>query len=386
MSATQPIVQAQGFTGVLTLERVGLHALRTDNGVSPSMALGLMQTRPALLISVSDTQGCTGWGEVWANFPPRANIHKAQLIEDVVVPHLKGLSFTDPAEVDTALRAKLSTYFLHIGQLRVFEHILAGLDTALWDLALRSAGHSFAGHFEIPPVAQSYASSLNRGDIAEKLHVHSGFGQTHFKLKLGFNDDDDCTFVEQATELAPSGSTLMVDSNQKWSTDQAIGMLRRLEPCQLLFAEEAIPANASLSEWARLAEASPSPLAAGENVYGVDDFLALANAGVRYLQPDVAKWGGVTGALCLAKRLPHDVQIWPHFMGTAVGQMAALSISAAIGDTSVCEMDVNTNPLRGDLCGDVLRIREGRVSLPSEPGLVTPPEPDTLIQFSEDHA
>lgn len=386
MPAAHPMTEAQGFTRALTLDGVALHALRTDSGVSPSMALGLMQSRPALLISVTDTQGCIGWGEVWANFPPRANIHKAHLIEDVVAPHLKGLSFSDPAEVDAALRAKLSVYFLHIGQLAVFEHILAGLDTALWDLALRSAGRSFAEHLGIDAAAQSYASSLNRDDLAEKLQAHSALGQTQFKLKLGFGENEDCTFVAQAAKIVPPGSTLMVDSNQKWSTDQAIGMLRRLEPYEPLFAEEAIPANAGLDEWARLAEASPCPLAAGENIYGVDNFLAFADAGVRYLQPDVAKWGGVTGALNLAKRMPHGVQLWPHFMGTAVGQVAALSISAAVGDASVCEMDVNTNPLRSDLCGDVLAIHDGRVHLPTAPGLVTPPEPQALSQFTEDRA
>jgi len=45
-------------------------------------------------------------------------------------------------------------------------------------------------------------------------------------------------------------------------------------------------------------------------------------------------------------------------METAVGQVAALS-AAAIGDPSVCEMDVNTNPLRTELCGDVLHIQAG---------------------------
>ncbi len=385
MSAPHMAANAQSFTRAVTLGKVTLHALRTAQGVSPSMALGLMQTRPALLIAVSDTQGCTGWGEIWSNFPPRANIHKAHLIEDVVLPNLTGLTFSDPVEVERHLRDKLAVYFLHIGQLQVFEHILAGLDTALWDLALRSAGRSFADHMNISPKAQSYASSLNRDDISLKLQTHSALGQTQFKLKLGFDEDQDCAFVALAGELCPAKSTLMVDSNQKWNTDRAIAMLRRLEPCDLLFAEEAIPANASLTEWERLAQASPTPLAAGENVYGAEEFLALANVGVRYLQPDVAKWGGVTGALNLAKQLPSGVRLWPHFMGTAVGQMAALSVTAAIGETSVCEMDVNANPLRSELCGDVLDIEDGMVRLPSTPGLVTPPDPQALTKFTEDH-
>ena len=70
-------------------------------------------------------------------------------------------------------------------------------------------------------------------------------------------------------------------------------------------------------------------------------------------------------------------------MGTGMGQVAALSISAAIGDASVCEMDVNTNALRTDLCGDVLSVREGRVALPTEPGLVPAPLPEKLAEFAD---
>ena len=114
------------FRDRISIAAVEVFPIRASGGVSPKMALGTMPTRPALLVRITDTSGCFGWGEVWANFPPRANLHKAHLIEDVVGKHLKQLTFTDPREVQVALRAQLSVFFLHVGQLRVFEHILAG--------------------------------------------------------------------------------------------------------------------------------------------------------------------------------------------------------------------------------------------------------------------
>lgn len=371
------------FNQVLTLTSLALYPLRASGGVSPTMALGAMPTRPALLISVTDTHGCVGWGEVWSNFPPRANLHKMHLIEDVVAPKLKDLKFSDPREINIFLRDTLGVYFLHIGQEHVFEHILAGLDTALWDLALRSAGRSFADHIGRPGKARSYASSINPADLEHKLLEHSGYGQKYFKLKLGFGDEEDVAFVEKASTTQPEGTRLMVDSNQKWTPEHASEMLGRLAGFDLLFAEEPIPSNASFQAWETLATRSDVPLAAGENVYGKADFLAMADAGVTYLQPDVAKWGGVSGALDLAASLPPSVKLWPHFMGTAVGQMAALSISAAAGANSVCEMDVNNNPLRTKLCGEALTISEGCVNLPTEPGLVAHPHPEILRSFNE---
>jgi len=173
----------------------------------------------------------------------------------------------------------------------------------------------------------------------------------------------------------------MVDSNQSWTLEEAKRALETIEDYAPYFAEESLRADAPDADWEALAHSTKIPLAGGENIYGVDDFLKMANLGMEFLQPDVAKWGGMSGALDLAARVPDGVQVWPHFMGTSVGQMAALSVSAAIGEASSCEVDVNENALRTDLSGDILGIENGLISLPTEPGLVVPPTPPALSEF-----
>lgn len=350
------------------------------------MALGSMTTRPALLLRIAADDGAFGWGEVWANFPARANIHKAHLIEDVIVEKLKGQSFVDPREVNDALRKALSVFFLHVGQIQVFEHILAGIDTALWDLALRASGQSFAqfiGQDKLAP--RSYASSINTDDVDRLIPKHAALGQTHFKLKVGFAEHGNRDIVERANAVCPPGAHIMVDSNQSWSLEQAKICLESIGDLTIFFAEEPLRANAPKSDWEELANATDVPLAAGENIYGIDAFLSMADAGLRVFQPDVAKWGGVSGALDLAKVMPDGVLLWPHFMGSAVGQMAALSVTAATGPASACEMDVNENPLRTDLCGDAISVHGGVVDLPDAPGLVAPPLHTQLEHLLETH-
>jgi L-alanine-DL-glutamate epimerase-like enolase superfamily enzyme len=348
------------------------------------MALGTMPTRPALLVRIEDTSGCFGWGETWANFPPRSNIHKAHIIEDVVAKHLTSLTFTDPREVGEALRNQLSVFFLHVGQSRVFEHILAGIDTALWDLALRSAGQSFATFMGIGTSANTYATSINVEDLEVLIPQHAKLGQRYFKLKIGFAEHGHSDIVDRAAKLCPGGAKVMVDSNQSWSLEQAKTALQAIEDHAPFFAEEPLRADAAPSDWEALASATTIPLAGGENIYGIDDFLTMTRAGMKVLQPDVAKWGGVSGALDLVKAAPDDVLIWPHFMGSAVGQMAALSITAEIGDAACCEVDVNDNALRTDLCATGLEIKDGQVALFDRPGLVIPPAPQRLDQFSDE--
>ncbi len=348
------------------------------------MALGMMPTRPALLVRIEDTHGSFGWGEVWANFPPRANIHKAHIIEDVIAPRLQGQSFVEPREVNHALRQQLSVYFLHVGQSEVFEHILAGIDTALWDLALRSQGQSFAEFMSLAsPAVQSYATSINAEDLERLIPKHAGLGQRHFKLKVGFAEHGNREIVARAARLCPDGARIMIDSNQAWNLKQAKSCLQSIQEFSPFFAEEPIPANAPQAAWEELAKSTEIPLAGGENIYGIENFLSMIDAGLRVVQPDVAKWGGLTGGLDLAKALPDGVILWPHFMGTAIGQIAALSISGAIGETSVCEVDVNENPLRDRLCGDTINICDGLVELPTTPGLVFAPDPTALDEFAD---
>lgn len=372
------------FKHNMTLAAVDLFPLRAAGGVSPNMALGLMNARPALLIRITDSDGCFGWGEIWANFPPRSNLHKAHLVDDVITPKLRGLSVVEPEEAGHYLRRQLATYFLHIGQREVFEHCLAGIDMAVWDLALRSSGQTFAEALDLSePEARTYASSINPPDLERLMMEQAAQGQTEFKLKIGFDDDADLAFVAKGADLLPAASRLMVDNNQTWDPAQAERMLRSLEAFSPLFAEEPIPVDAGLNAWSALASGTSIPLAGGENIYGLDGFRRMIDAGLRFVQPDVAKWGGVSGALALARTLPADVALWPHFMGTAVGQMAALAVTAAIGPKSRSEMDVNVNPLRTELCGDVLALVDGRVSLPDAAGLVAPPLDAALSAFRD---
>lgn len=113
------------------------------------------------------------------------------------------------------------------------------------------------------------------------------------KLKLGFDGAGDVDFLKRAAQACPHESRLMIDSNQKWDLEHVQRMLDRLAPSNLLFAEEPIPANAAPRGWERLAKSSTVPLAASENIYGIKNYLMMAEAGVQYLQPDVAKWGGL---------------------------------------------------------------------------------------------
>ncbi len=71
---------------------------------------------------------------------------------------------------------------------------------------------------------------------------------------------------------------------------------------------------------------SPAPgrSRAGENVRGAEELAALAaDGGVAVIQPDVAKWGGITGCLAAARQvLARGRRYCPHFPGAGIGRPA----------------------------------------------------------------
>jgi D-galactarolactone cycloisomerase len=135
--------------------------------------------------------------------------------------------------------------------------------------------------------------------------------------------------------------------------------------------EEPIPADSQPEEWSELAELAASPLAGGENLAGFAEFEGLIDNGShRVVQPDLLKWGGVTGCCAVARKaVSRGLSYCPHWLGSAVGLMASAQVLAAVGGTGMLEHDVMDNPLREALIAEFPRASEGRFPLPAGSGI-----------------
>jgi D-galactarolactone cycloisomerase len=116
-------------------------------------------------------------------------------------------------------------------------------------------------------------------------------------------------------------------------------------------------------------------LAAGENMNTTNEFnAAIADGAIRYVQPDAAKWGGISGCLRVARQTLAAAHVYcPHFLGGGIGLLASAHLLAAAGGPGLLEIDTNPNPWRQRLVGDRLRVTEGTVTLGDEPGIGVDP-------------
>ena len=363
------------------IARIQVHVLRWPVQVPVRTSFGVMHDRPAVLVRIEDTDGAFGWGEAWCNFPACGAEHRARLIETVIAPLVVGRSFPSPESAFVELSRKTAVLAIQSGEPGPIAQAIAGVDIALHDLAARRAGlplwRMLMGNAApSDPLARwtvpVYASGINPGGAGDTVTALRRSGYTAFKLKVGFDAAGDVANLVEVRAAAGRDAMVMVDANQAWDVDAAIAMAARLAPCAPAWIEEPLRADRPWPEWQRLAAASPVPLAAGENAIGDDAFDALIAArAVAVVQPDVAKWGGVSGVLGVVERIRAAGLRWcPHYLGAGVGLAASAHALAARGsDDGLLEIDANDNPLRSGLCPPLRSLGDGRIALDGAVGL-----------------
>ena len=369
------------------IARVEAHVLRWPVRVPVRTSFGTMHDRPAVLVRVEDVDGAFGWGEAWCNFPSCGAEHRARLVESVLAPLLAGRAFASPQSAFRELSERTAVLAIQSGEPGPIAQAIAGVDIALHDLAARRAGLPLWRHLcsrradgavaAAEPMLAVYASGINPDDPGSVVAALRRQGHTAFKLKVGFGAARDLDNLAAVRDAAGADATLMVDANQAWTLDDAIAMANALAAQAPVWLEEPLRADRAWSEWQRLAAASPIPLAAGENAIGDDAFDALiASRAIAVVQPDLAKWGGVSGVLAVIDRIAAaGLRYCPHYLGAGVGLLASAHVLAARGRADgMLEIDSNENPLRSDLCPPLARLDAGTLSLGSAPGLGVEPD------------
>jgi L-alanine-DL-glutamate epimerase-like enolase superfamily enzyme len=350
-------------------------------------SFGTMTHRPALLVRVEDQNGIFGWGEVWSNFPSCGAEHRARLIETLFAPQM--LHENLRSGLFDNLWDKNHTLALQTGEFGPFSQAASGLDMALWDLAARRMElplYALLGEKENRSVP-FYASGINPKDAIEAVERCRESGYSAFKVKVGFDRQMDIANIESIVKELGQNESFMIDANQAWGLEQAQEMINSVASSPLAWVEEPLQADRPFHEWETLAKASPFPLAAGENVRGKEAFQRVIAAGdISVIQPDVCKWGGLTGCRWVARSaLKAGRRYCPHYLGGGIGLMASAHLLAASGGDGMLEIDVNENPLREGLAQPFPMISGGRFTLGDRWGLGVEPDMTMVGEYLCEH-
>ena len=356
--------------------RIDAFVFRCPIATPVRTSFGTMHDRPAVFVRVEDAEGATGWGEAWCNYPSEGAEHRARLLESVVAPLATSRAFDSPAEAFAFLTQRTAVLAIQSGEPGPLAQVIAGLDLALWDLAARRAGQPLwrflgGGNDRIPV----YASGLNPDEPERLVARRRSEGYRAFKLKIGFGRERDLRNLRAIRELVGPDVPLMVDANQGWTLQEALDLAPALAEFGLGWLEEPLRADRPWDEWQQLRRATAIPLAAGENVMGDAAFDAAVRSGtLAVLQPDLAKWGGISGCWpVIGKARANGLRYCPHYLGGGIGLLASAHVLAAAGGDGLLEIDANPNPLRTVPAARLSQLHEGACSLGDGPGIgVTP--------------
>ena len=365
------------------ISRLECWVLRAPIAEPVANAFGAMTNRPALFLRVTASDGAWGWGEVFSNFPQVGAEHRARLVESIFAPLLEGVPSSDPASVRALLDRRTRQMAIQCGEPGPFAQITGAVDQALWDLSARRAGVPLWRHLGgTRGDVRVYASGIGPERVAEIALRKRAEGFRAFKLKVGFGADRDRDNLASLRDALGDEATIMTDANQAWSPDDAAARIAELAPFRPHWIEEPMLADQPLDAWRALAANCGVPLAAGENLRGRDAFAAAIDSGcLAFVQPDVGKWGGITGCAEVARHAAsRGVTFCPHWLAGGIGLAASMHLLAAVGTQhSYAEVDANPNPLREEVFQ--MRVQDGIVTLPTGPGLGIEPPLDRLRAF-----
>ncbi|MFN0314111.1 MAG: mandelate racemase/muconate lactonizing enzyme family protein [Burkholderiales bacterium] len=331
-------------------------------------------TVDTLLVKVETDEGITGWGEAFGyNVIPAT---KAAL-DQIITPLLIGRDATAGGPLMAEMLQKLHLF----GRGGPVIYGLSGIDIALWDIAGKRAKLPVnqllggAAHTSLP----CYASLMPYHDSKKVAAA------TSRAVKLGYEyvklHEIAVPEVRTARQAAGPGIKMMVDTNCPWTQGEAVSMANQFREYDLHWLEEPVWPPENYAALSHVRKTCGIPISAGENCPTVMSFQHMFEAGaVDIAQPSPTKIGGITELRQVAAvAAVHNVQVIPHTPYFGPGYLAGLHLSSTFRTVTPVEwlfVDMETT-----LYGGAIVPNQGKISIPTGPGLGFDPDPGVIARF-----
>jgi L-alanine-DL-glutamate epimerase-like enolase superfamily enzyme len=262
------------------------------------------------------------------------------MIRNDIAPLLVG---QDPLDHAVLLDQAMHT-LVKLGPEGALTGALAAVDIALWDLKGKQTGlpiHKLIGG-AWKTALPFYASIGGNGDrsvdqvvrvVEQRLADKPAAVKIRFDNNRTTLDSDipgDIAKARAVRRLVGDGFPLAFDANNCYSIGGAIRVGRALEDLGFWWFEEPVQ-HYHVRAMGEVAQRLDITVSAGEQTYTLAALADLIEAGVRMVQPDIVKMGGITGLLrCAALAHAHGVELVPHQTQPTIGHTANLHVVASL--------------------------------------------------------
>ncbi len=287
-------------------------------------------TDMSVLVKITGESGRVGWGETYGVAAPQA---VTAIINELLGPVLIGRDPGQPVVIHEDLYDLMRVRGFFGG---FYVDALAGLDIAIWDLFGKALGQPISTllggrrHDRLP----AYVSGLPKATLQERCDLAVEWVAKGFKgIKFAAAMSDDGIVAEMAAlrEAVGPGIHLCVDLHWKFTSGEAIRLIRRLETYDLYFAEAPCQPE-DLDGQVLVARGIGVPLALGEEWRTSFEYRPrFERRAMSVIQPEIGHTG-VTEFLHIG-RMAHAFHIdtIPHAsIGIGVFMAASLQATSAL--------------------------------------------------------
>lgn len=330
----------------------------------------------SVIVRIETRAGLVGYGETYGICAPRA---VCEIINDLLAPVLIG---RDPLEVEMIWDDLYDMMRVRGFSGGFYLDAIAAIDIGLWDIVGKASDmplFALLGGAQRESVP-AYVSGLPAGSLAEKVEMAKRWAGEGFKaVKFAAAVSRDGVVAEMSAlreALGPQAS-IMVDLHWKYTADEAIALISRLEPYKPAFVEAPVKPE-DVDGLAEVASRSKIPVAAGEEWRTSYDAIARFRRGaVAIVQPEMAHTGVTQFVRIMRLAQESKVLIAPHAT-IGVGLFLAASLHAAVAAPEILAHEYQHSVFDriSPLMNGALVCKSGAYRIPTGAGLGVEPGDD----------
>ncbi len=344
----------------------------------------------SLFVKILTNQDIVGWGEGVDATP--GTYYVVKLFE----ARIKGRS---PLNVHRLFEDIRKSGFFQGAQSGMYIAVLSAVESALWDLAGKALnvpvyqllGGKFRDKIRVYCDTALYQTNLpTPKDFANSALQAKEMGFSAIKFDLDqWNDPNKYDrynwtaspgelqrMVDQvaaAREAVGPNIDICVDMHGRYDAPTGHQVAKRLEPYNLMWLEEPIPAE-NPEAYKAITDSTSTPICAGENHYLAYGFRRLLELNaVDIIMPDLQKAGGLGEGQRIANLANlYYVPFAPHMVASYLGAMASCHVCASVPNFMILEWQIyfHNNPMYKEIVKhEGPMVENGFITLSEKPGI-----------------
>ncbi len=330
-----------------------------------------------VFVKIETDVGISGIGEGTLEYKEHALLGAIEDIKRVLIGQ-------DPRQVERICHELYRDSYWRVGP--VLQSAISAVNMAMWDIKAKAcnvpvyemlggkvrdsirmyANVWFSGAKTPDEFAAAAVAAKEKGVTALKWDP---FGKAYMYMEnkdLSYS----LSIIEAVRGAVGNDVDLLIEGHGRFNIATGIKIANELKQFNPMFFEEPTPPD-SFDAIAEVRRKSPVPLAAGERVYSLTQFLEFLDKGCAdFAQPDMSHCGGISAVMKMAAMAePHYVAIAPHNPSGPVANACALHLAAAIPGFRILEICLTDVSWRKELTNERVVFDKGNILIPEGIGL-----------------